>query len=148
MNTASQALNQFLLALCVWREARGESLRGKQLVAWTILNRSHDKRWPNTIRGVVLQPLQFSSFNANDPNSRKLLNPAEYSTPDVWKACYGAAAAVFFGLTTDPTGGADHYRYFRHADGWISGNLAESGVNGHILAASGGIFPGWGESDH
>lgn len=69
MTEADRLLERFLVALCVWREARGESMRGKRLVAATIRNRVEDPRWPDTYSGVVTQKWQFSSFNAGDPNA-------------------------------------------------------------------------------
>src|SRR5215210_7568068 len=65
---AGTLLRRFSLALCVYREARGESMIGKLLVAQTIENRVVDARWPDTYIGVITQPLQFSAFNKSDPN--------------------------------------------------------------------------------
>lgn len=61
--------DRFMLGLCVWREARGESFEGKRLVAQVIKNRRLDARWPNSYSGVITQPWQFSSFNPGDPNA-------------------------------------------------------------------------------
>jgi spore germination cell wall hydrolase CwlJ-like protein len=69
--TPDQLLTRFLLALCIWREARGESYRGKLLVGATIRNRVEDRRWPNTYAGVITQRMQFSAFNLGDPNALK-----------------------------------------------------------------------------
>lgn len=44
-----------ILQRIVEAEATGEDLKGKILVANVILNRVKDKRFPNTIRGVVFQ---------------------------------------------------------------------------------------------
>lgn len=96
-------LRRFVLALCVWREARGESPRGKRLVAQTIENRVQDKRWPETYVGVITQPFQFSSFNANDPNATKF--PSE--TDEGWPACVAAADAVL--ESAEPFTLANHY---------------------------------------
>lgn len=85
-------LDRFLLALCIWREARGETTLGKRYVADTILNRVHDKRWPGTVRDVVLQPWQFSSFNKSDPNAVQF--PHEDAT---WTDCVRAADAAIAG---------------------------------------------------
>ena len=93
----------FTLALCVWREARGESGRGKQLVAQTIENRVTDPRWPDTYVEVITQPWQFSAFNKNDPNA--LLFPKE--TDPSWAACVRAADAVI--AAAEPFTMANHY---------------------------------------
>ena len=42
MNDSYLLLRRFAIALCVWREARGESLLGKLLVAQVIENRVTD----------------------------------------------------------------------------------------------------------
>lgn len=87
--TPTQLLDLFLLALCVWREARGEPYRGKVLVATVVLNRARDakRRWPIAIGDVVTQPLQFSSFNHGDPNA--LLFPKDGDAS--WEQCVKAA---------------------------------------------------------
>ena len=93
-----------LIALCLWREARGEVLRYRLAVrgiAHVILNRVADKHWPATVEGVILQPWQFSSFNAKDPNAVKY--PSDGSV--IWDACLEIAANP----GDDPTGGANHY---------------------------------------
>lgn len=96
-------LRRFMLALCVWREARGETPKGKILVAQVILNRVIDKRWPDNIVDVVTQPWQFSSFNANDPNVTKY--PEETDTS--WRGCADAADAVL--TAKEPWTTANHY---------------------------------------
>jgi|SRR5579883_2950609 len=95
-----------LWALCDWREARGESDEAKLGVAYVIHNRATDKkkRWPASIRGVILQPWQFSSFNQNDPNYTKYPEPDEKA----WLACKAAVEKVKAGAE-DPTKGANLY---------------------------------------
>lgn len=68
MSESNQLIRRFALSLCVWREARGEPLLGKLLVAQTIENRVTNPRWPDTYIGVITQPLQFSAFNKHNPN--------------------------------------------------------------------------------
>ena len=58
--------------LTVWQEARGESYEGKMAVAEVILRRTQQKYSSDgTIAGTCLQPLQFSGWNAKDPNRIK-----------------------------------------------------------------------------
>ncbi len=55
---------EWMTALCIWREARGETFFGKVAVAEVIRNRAATKgRWPNSVVEVILQPWQFRSFN-------------------------------------------------------------------------------------
>lgn len=52
------------LATNVYYEARGESMQGQVEVAKVVLARVKDKKWPNSICGVVYQPNQFSWTNS------------------------------------------------------------------------------------
>jgi hypothetical protein len=55
--------DETLLALCVWSEAAGESVAGKQAVARVILNRMARKYHSDgTVAGTVLAKDQFSGF--------------------------------------------------------------------------------------
>jgi N-acetylmuramoyl-L-alanine amidase len=51
-----------LIALVTMAEAEGECEEGKRLVIDTILNRVDHKYWPDTVRGVIYQPHQFTSM--------------------------------------------------------------------------------------
>lgn len=51
-----------LIALVTMAEAEGECEEGKRLVIDTILNRVDSKRFPDTVRGVIYQPNQFTSM--------------------------------------------------------------------------------------
>lgn len=53
--------NLHLLAQLVCGEARGETYEGKVAVASVILNRTLDKRFPNSVAGVVYQTHAFES---------------------------------------------------------------------------------------
>jgi cell wall hydrolase len=103
---------EWLAALAIWREARGQSLQAMHAIWWVIQNRVMDKRWPNTVSGVVRQRLQFSSMTASgDPNL--LVYPEEPANgaapaPD-WVAFLNAQVAITTDLGGDPTHGANHY---------------------------------------
>lgn len=105
-------LNRFMLALCVWREARGETQRGRRLVAQVIKNRVADKRWPHDYVGVILQPKQFSSFNANDPNAVQF----PHVDDPQWASCVAAADVVFGTLIPFTT--ANHYHVIGLSPDW------------------------------
>ena len=102
--------DQFIAALCIWREARGASMPAKAGVWHVIQNRASDAahRWPKTLAGVVLQPFQFSSFNHNDPNAVRLPVPDSSEWP-AWLDCCAVVGAT---LDPDPTGGANMYHSF------------------------------------
>ena len=46
-----------LLARCIYGEARGEPYEGQVAVGAVVLNRVNDSRFPNTIPGVIYQPV-------------------------------------------------------------------------------------------
>jgi N-acetylmuramoyl-L-alanine amidase len=84
--------NLHLLAQLVCGEARGEPYEGKVAVAAVILNRTLDKRFPDSVAGVIYQTHAFESV-ANGEIYRG-------TTPE----CYKAARAALSGW--DPTNGA------------------------------------------
>jgi spore germination cell wall hydrolase CwlJ-like protein len=92
-----------LLALCIWREARGESLEAKKAVASVIRNRcamAPAQGFHSSIAGNILKPWAFSSFMLGDPNSVKY--PAE--TDPSWHDSLAAA-----GIGPDLSRGAVFY---------------------------------------
>jgi N-acetylmuramoyl-L-alanine amidase len=120
-------LDLFMLALCIWREARGESYLGKLYVGQTIENRDKDPRWPNTIVGVITQKLQFSAFNSNDPNA--LLFPL--SDSGSWSDCVRAAEEV---LKEDiPFTSANHYHTKNVKPKWADSSKIVTSEGAHIF---------------
>jgi N-acetylmuramoyl-L-alanine amidase len=102
-----QMYDLVLLALCNWREARGESLDAKLAQAWTVRNRAMNPSWWGgpSYASVILKPYQFSSFNHNDPNASKM--PTEEDSS--WTECLTIANEVYSGTGTDLTSGCSHY---------------------------------------
>jgi N-acetylmuramoyl-L-alanine amidase len=84
--------NETLLAQLVCGEARGESYEGKVAVAAVILNRTLDKRFPDSVAGVVYQTNAFESVD----------NGEIYRGTTA--ECHKAARAAISGW--DPTNGA------------------------------------------
>ena len=63
-----------MMAKCLWGECRGiESEMEQAAVAWTILNRVDDDRYPDTIKEVIGQPSQFTGYHAGNPVDNDLL---------------------------------------------------------------------------
>lgn len=94
------------LLLMVWtivQEAGGETYLGKLAVAWTVMNRVHNRS--QSIPDVIFAPWQFSAWNT-DSLTRRTLDTVD---PKVLRDSWKAAAAAYFGLQTDPTLGATHY---------------------------------------
>ena len=91
-NTSSDI---YLLARCVYGEARGEEYLGKVAVAAVILNRVDDPNFPNSVSGVIYQPGAFDAVADGQIN----LAPDE--------ECIRAARDAFGGW--DPTNGCLYY---------------------------------------
>ncbi len=91
-NTGSDV---YLLAKCVYGEARGEVYLGKVAVAAVILNRVDDPNFPNSVSGVIYQPGAFDAVSDGQIN----LAPDE--------ECIRAARDAFGGW--DPTDGCLYY---------------------------------------
>ena len=57
----SRSADEYLLARCIHGEARGEPYVGKVAVGAVVLNRTRSPQFPNTIAGVIYQPLAFTA---------------------------------------------------------------------------------------
>jgi len=98
--------NVNLLALAIWREARGEVCDAQLGVGCSIRNRvNHPTWWGHDYRSVILDKWQYSSFNPNDPNDTKY--PGD--TDSVWLQCLENASLVINGNCPDNTDGAQSY---------------------------------------
>lgn len=96
----------YLLALCVYREARGEPIEAKTGVACVVRNRvNHPGWWGKDYSSVILHHWQFSSFNPNDPNAQ--IFPA--STEQAWADSVTTAYGVMSFSVPDNTYGSTLY---------------------------------------
>lgn len=101
------SVNMTLLALCIWREARGESYVAKLAVAFSVLTRvKRGGWWGNSIQSVIAKPLQYSSMtHAGDPNLIKYPLEGDPS----WNDSVQAATATISGSVPNPAPEADSY---------------------------------------
>lgn len=91
----------YLLARLVHAEARGEPYMGQVAVAAVVLNRVKDPRFPNSISGVIYQPLAFESVaigQINLPPNQDNIKAAR-SAMNGWDPTYGC---VFFWNPSKP----------------------------------------------
>ena len=121
-----------VLARTIWGEARGEDRAGREMVAAVIMNRvnadlGHDNKpdwWGEGVVEVCTRPFQFSCWNPDDANRRKLM--AVTTAEPAFRDCLDIARRAVAGQIADTTGGATHYA-----------NIPL------ILKASGGRLPTW-----
>jgi len=130
--TPAELSETYLLALAVYREARGEAFIGKVAVADVIVERAWDSqdRWPDTIEGVILEPKQFSAFNHDDPNVFKY---PERSTEDdrrTWDECVSAATVA---LKSGARGWANHYHTKSITPSWHDPDKVVGTIGSHVF---------------
>lgn len=84
MSLSYSIYEQIMLALLLWREARGETYQAKVAVAFSVLNRvQHPKWWGTTLGAVIAKKWQYSSMAApGDPNLIQYPLPQDVSFHD------------------------------------------------------------------
>lgn len=103
------------LARTIWGEGRDQPMQGKFAIAHCIANRvKHPKWWGRSWLGVMLKSKQFSCWNAEDRNRKKLAG-VTFDDAD-FRDCWYAALAVYQNRTPDPTDGATHYYAWRNIE--------------------------------
>lgn len=134
-----------LLAGLAYGEARlvednqMDELREYFAIWGVVLNRAITPRWPATLRDVILQPAQFSSFNRNDPNAKvvdRFLQSKQDKTQ--LKRLMFYAKQFTKDRIADFSGGANHYVakwFYEKADceHWSRGMKITSLWGGHIF---------------
>ncbi len=111
----------YLLAKCIYAEARGESYTGQVAVGAVILNRVRSSSFPNTISGVIYQKGAFTAVTDGQINLE----------PD--KTAMNAAADALNGW--DPTYGCIYYYNPAVAtSSWIFGRKTVTTIGKHVFA--------------
>jgi spore germination cell wall hydrolase CwlJ-like protein len=141
---APTASDEDTLARTLWGEARGEGREGMAAVAWVVRNRAakagrhetmHGRQHPlfgdGTAASACLRPLQFSCWNATDPN-RARLTAVTREDPQFRIACEVAAAVLDGGLA-DPTNGATHYHEASIHPAWAEGQTPTARIGRHVF---------------
>jgi N-acetylmuramoyl-L-alanine amidase len=109
-----------LMANAVYGEARGEPYTGQVAVAAVILNRVKDARFPNTVSGVIFEPLAFTAV----ADGQIWLAPNESSKRAVQDAING----------WDPTGGLVYYYNPATATSqWMFNRQAVKQIGKHVF---------------
>ncbi|WP_425541952.1 spore cortex-lytic enzyme [Alkalibacillus silvisoli] len=84
-----------LMAQAVYAEGRGEPYNGQVAIAAVILNRIEDPEFPDTISGIIFEPLAFEAVD----DGQIYMEPDEQAREAVMDAING----------WDPSGGATYY---------------------------------------
>ena len=127
------------MALCVWKEARGEGDLGMQAVAWVIRNRAVDwyRNQQSPIHLVVYGKNQFTSMSVpEDPE----FNLAPDADDPQYLYCLGLCPDILTAQATDVTNGSHYYCNLAEAtSGWFSRNISGpdgKGTPNHKLLAA------------
>lgn len=109
-NDFSRDSDAVLMARMLFGEARNCSKAEKIAIAYTAINRARDgKRWNGeTVREAILARKQYSCFNENDINRKKLMDPLRYGSKSFYE-CFDIAQKVLNGDYADSGNGATHY---------------------------------------
>ncbi len=110
-----------LLARAVYAEAKGEPYEGMVAVAAVILNRVEHPEFPNTIAGVIYEPLAFQVVAKGTINQE----PDQISQQAAYEALHGL----------DPTNGALYfYNPAKTQNRWIRTRPVLKTIGKHIFA--------------
>ena len=111
----------YMLAKCIYAEARGESYTGQVAVGAVILNRLASSSFPNTISGVIYQKGAFTAVSDGQINLE----------PD--RTAMNAASDAMNGW--DPTYGCLYYYNPAVAtSSWIFGRQTVTTIGKHVFA--------------
>lgn len=96
----------YLLARLAMAEAESEGLFGKAAVVKVVLNRVDSPYFPDSVKGVIFQPGQFSS-----------VSDGRWDAVEPDEECYVAVQAVFEGWTDAACEGATYFTRW-NPSGW------------------------------
>lgn len=120
-NSTYTSSDLYLLAKCIYAEARGESYTGQVAVGAVILNRVRSSSFPNTIAGVIYQKGAFTAVDDGQIN----LQPNQ--------TAINAATDAMNGW--DPTYGCIYYYNPAIAtSSWIFGRKTVTTIGKHVFA--------------
>ena len=126
-----------VLARTLWGEARGEGSTGMEAVASVILNRVDVAKqrngywWGNTIIQVCQKPYQFSCWNKQDPNFKKLSSVTEDDMH--FATALRVARRAVLGFIKDATGGATHYHTLAISPYWAKDQKPTARIGHHVF---------------
>lgn len=131
------------LARTLYGEARGESRLGKIAVACVVMNRVRRHKmcgWRDiggykvaTVAATCLRPYQFSCWNKDDPNRKKII---KVTTSDpVFAECYEIAQGVCDEVIGDIVNGATHYYNPKACaqPNWAKGKTPCAHIGNHLF---------------
>jgi len=132
-----------VMARTLWGEARNQGLKGMEAVASVVMNRLEVSKeykyywWGNTVEKICLKNKQFSCWNENDPNLKKM-----YAlTPEnkIFARALEIAELAVHGDLKDNTKGSTHYHTKSIKPYWIKGEKPRKTIRDHVFYRPGRI---------
>ena len=121
-----------IFAKTLYGEARGEGVSGIEAVANVIINRLKKPCWwGRTIKEICLKPMQFSCWNTDDPNRKKLTE--DLSQEPIFDVCKRVAVRAVHGLLPDSTKGATHYHTLSVHPKWANALVPNTQIGNHLF---------------
>lgn len=119
------------LARTIYGEARGETFEGQKAVGLVIINRYKSNKWfaGSSVADTCLKSMQFSCWNATDPNSEKI---KKASTKTI-SAFLKLAEDLIKGKFADITNGATHYHTKAIKPSWAKGKIPCAEIGQHVF---------------
>ena len=114
------------LALNIYHEGRGESLKGQSAIASVTMNRVDSKHYPNTVCEVVWQRKQFSWTH---------IAQRHHSVTDIaaWQQALVIAQRFLDGARAGQVGDATHYHAKNVKPYWVAENKLVGKVGNHYF---------------
>jgi N-acetylmuramoyl-L-alanine amidase len=112
------------MALCVWKESRGEGAAGMSAVANVIKNRANawERKVTSPLHNVIYQKNQFTSMSvSSDPEFNLEPKPGDPQYATALSLC----TAILTDKLADNTDGALYYGYLKECtSGWFSKTIS------------------------
>ena len=126
------------LALNIYHETRSQALVEQIAVSQVVLNRVADKRFPNTICGVVKQAITYKNSNKPVPHKCQFSwycdgKKDEPKNTKAWHNALQVAKTVQSTVTLDITEGATHYHATYVRPDWAKTKTRTARIGRHIF---------------
>ena len=133
-----ESLSIDVMARTLWGEARSEGQIGMEAVACVIVNRvkravdnGGNYWWGRDVLSVCQKPYQFSCWNKDDPNRKKLI--AVTKADPKFVLALDIATRAIEGELNDITYNADHYHTKAIHPSWARGQKPVAVIGSHMF---------------
>lgn len=121
-----------VMAGTLWGEARNQGDEGMIAVGNVIMNRVKAQTWyGHSVKTVCLKKWQFSCWNENDPNYKKILE-LDWRD-DAFCKCLSLSYYFSKNVIDDNTNGATHYHTKSISPKWAEGKTPCAEIGDHLF---------------